>query len=241
MRRPIRFLALIALMLGAGAALAEQAYTVTSVSLRAGPDRDYPVVVSLPANVLVEVLGCVDDYQWCDVDTGYDRGWVFAGSLAVPYRNRRVPLSGYGATVGVPIVIFSVNRYWDDHYQQRSWYRDRDRWENRPPRFRPSDRPYPGRPDYGPPGRPDYRPDRPDRGDRADRGDRGDRGGRGDRGDRPGRSDNHPPDRPVIQPPATQPPVARPPEASRPPGGRPPPPVFGTGENPAGGPPGGGR
>ena len=115
------------------ASLAQTAYTTRTVNLRAGPGRDYPVVEQLPPGEPVEINGCLDDWTWCDVSIGNDRGWVYAGSLESPYRNRRVVIYGNGPMFGYPIVGFSVGPYWDNYYRGRPWYSRRTYWANRPP------------------------------------------------------------------------------------------------------------
>jgi uncharacterized protein YraI len=140
------------------AASAETAYTTKSVNLRAGPSRDYELVARAPAGVPVEVYGCVDDWTWCDVSLGDDRGWVYAGNLEYPYQNRRVVILYNGPIVGFPIVTFSVGPYWDTYYRGRPWYSRRSYWDHRPPPVRwirpPGSRP----PGYRPP---TQRPSRP--------------------------------------------------------------------------------
>jgi uncharacterized protein YraI len=125
-----------------------EAYTTTQVNVRAGPAGEYPLVMRLRANTPVTVHGCVDDYRWCDVSVGGDQGWVYAQNLAYPYEQRHVPILGYGAAIGLPIIAFSLGSYWDNHYRQRPWYGQRPRWEqHRPPPRPPVVRP----PDYRPP------------------------------------------------------------------------------------------
>jgi uncharacterized protein YraI len=119
-------------------ALAQEAYTNRTANVRAGPDRSYPVVAQLPPGVGMQVIGCIDDYSWCDVVFGDNRGWVYAGSLSYPYQSQRVPILGYGPAIGIPIITFSIGNYWDSYYRGRPWYRNRSYWINRsPPRFRP--------------------------------------------------------------------------------------------------------
>lgn len=125
------FLLGIGFSLVVSAASAETAYTTKSTNLRAGPSRDYEVVVRAPAAVPVEVYGCVDDWTWCDVSMGDDRGWVYAGNLEYPYHNRRVVVLGHGPLVGFPIVTFSVGPYWDNYYRGRPWYSRRSYWDHR--------------------------------------------------------------------------------------------------------------
>jgi uncharacterized protein YraI len=133
---------------------AQWAYTAKEVNLRAGPQRDYPVVARLPGGVSISVAGCLRDYRWCDVLAGPHRGWVYAQNIVYPYQGTNVPVLTYGTLIGLGVVTFSVARYWDTHYVGRPWYRQRHAWVNRPPPgYRPAARP-PHRP-------PDYRPGRP--------------------------------------------------------------------------------
>jgi uncharacterized protein YraI len=115
-----------------GASLAETAYTTKSVNLRAGPSRDYELVARAPAGVPVDVYGCVDDWTWCDVSLGDDRGWVYAGNLVYPYQDRRVVILGHGPLFGFPVVTFSAGPYWDTYYRGRPWYSRRSYWVGRP-------------------------------------------------------------------------------------------------------------
>jgi uncharacterized protein YraI len=116
----------------------QQAYVLKQANLRAGPSRDYPVVAVLGAGVSVWVEGCLDDYLWCDVTVGAERGWMYAGNINYPYQGGRVPLISYGAVIGIGIIGFSLGDYWDNHYRMRPWYPQREHWMDRPvPRMRP--------------------------------------------------------------------------------------------------------
>jgi uncharacterized protein YraI len=115
-----------------GSALAEEAYTSKSANLRAGPGRDYPIVSRIPPGSSVEVAGCLEDYAWCDVIAGPDRGWMYSGSLEYPYEGRRVAILQEGPAIGLPVVVFSVGPYWDTYYRGRPWYARRTYWAARP-------------------------------------------------------------------------------------------------------------
>ncbi|MDQ6917206.1 MAG: SH3 domain-containing protein [Pseudomonadota bacterium] len=120
------------------AASAQEAYTTRSVNVRGGPDTSYPPVAVLPPGAPVEVMGCLDDWSWCDVVFGYDRGWVYAPYLNYVYQGRRVPFYSYAPSFGIPIVTFSLGPYWDRYYRGRSFYGRRDYWDRNEPRhFRP--------------------------------------------------------------------------------------------------------
>jgi uncharacterized protein YraI len=122
-----------------------QAVTNQPVNLMAGPDDDYPVVTGLGPNQPVEVMGCVSNYEWCDVALDDLRGWVYGGALTYAYEGNDVPLLSYGAVIGLPVVVFSIDSYWDRYYPGRPWYGDRDRWRHAGP---PG---YPGGPHQPPP------------------------------------------------------------------------------------------
>jgi len=115
-----------------GAAVAETAYTNRVANLRAGPGRDYPVVLQVPPGRPVEVAGCLEDYAWCDVIAGSDRGWMYSGTLEYPYEGHRVVILNEGPAIGLPILGFSVGPYWDTYYRNRPWYGRRSYWAARP-------------------------------------------------------------------------------------------------------------
>ncbi|MFL9882972.1 SH3 domain-containing protein [Paraburkholderia agricolaris] len=232
------------LALPAVASAQSQAYTNSSVNVRAGPARDYPVVTQLPGGVPVTVMGCISGYQWCDVAAPNLRGWVYAGRLSYPYQGSNVPVTSYGTVIGLPIVTFSIGTYWGNYYRGRPWYNQRSRWANHPPP--PPPRPGAGRP---PGGRP---PGGPPPGNVGGRPPPGNVGGRPPGNRPPGNAGSRPPG---GQPPGNaggRPPGGQPPDnaGGRPPGGQPPgnaggrppggqPPGNAGGRPPGGRPPGG--
>lgn len=115
-----------------GSARAEDAYTAKNTNLRAGPGRDYPLVAQIPAGSAVEVAGCLNDYAWCDVVAGPDRGWAYSGNLEYPYEGHRVAIIQEGPVIGIPIVTYSVGPYWDTYYRGRPWYGRRSYFYARP-------------------------------------------------------------------------------------------------------------
>ncbi|MGR4868413.1 SH3 domain-containing protein [Variovorax sp. LARHSF232] len=149
------------------AAFAQQAFTRAGVGLMAGPGNNYPEVAYLYQGQPVDVIGCTRGYGWCDVvlPDGL-RGWIYAAILEYPYQGSPVPLPGYGAVIGVPIVTFSIGSYWGRYYRDRPWYPEPRWWGGRPPPppvagWRPPPPQVPAwRPRPGPPP-PDFRPPRP--------------------------------------------------------------------------------
>lgn len=150
--RPLIY-SLAALLLGSvGLASAQDAYTSRPMNVRAGPNREYPLVAQLDAGAPLDVHGCLSDWSWCDVSFDDSRGWIYAGGVSFVYQGGRVPLYSYGPNLGLPVITFSLMTYWDSYYRGRPWYAQRDSWTHRtlPPHARPAGRPHAG----PPPGRP---------------------------------------------------------------------------------------
>jgi uncharacterized protein YraI len=114
-------------------AFAQEAFTRQPTDVRAGPDGDYPMVYQLGPGSPVRVMGCLEDWTWCDVAFDDNRGWVYGPYLLYGVQDDRVPLYTYGPSLGIAIVAFSLGTYWDDHYRQRPWYSGREDWARRTP------------------------------------------------------------------------------------------------------------
>jgi uncharacterized protein YraI len=158
--------AITALRLSAGAVLlgiwglaaADNAVIAQSAGVYAGPDDSYPLVAQLDADTPIQVMGCLDDWSWCDVRFPGDRGWVYAPDISYGYEGGYVPFYSYAPSFGVPVVAFSVDSYWGSYYHNRPWYAQRADWDSRgPPHHR---RPSGPAPSAGPPPR-EARSDRP--------------------------------------------------------------------------------
>ena len=116
------------LVIGPSLASALTAMTTEPANLRAGPAFDFPVVDSIPDDATVTVHGCVRAYRWCDISWRDARGWVSGDELAYFYQQRYVPVVEYGPRIGLPIVVFSFDTYWDRYYRGRPFYGERTRW-----------------------------------------------------------------------------------------------------------------
>lgn len=112
------------------AAYASLAVTTQGVNMRAGPDASYPRVAALGGGVQVDVVGCVQGWQWCDVIAGPNRGWVYAQYLSYYYNNVPTPIYYGGPALGIPLISFSIGPYWDDYYRGRPWWNNRTYWYN---------------------------------------------------------------------------------------------------------------
>jgi len=141
-----------------GLAAADNAVTAQSVGVYAGPDDSYPVVAQLDADTPLQVMGCLNDWSWCDVRFEGDRGWVYAPDISYDYEGGYVPFYTYAPSFGIPVTTFSIDTYWGNYYHTRPWYGQRAEWVERgPPHHR---RPPGPTPSSGPPPR-EARIDRP--------------------------------------------------------------------------------
>ena len=130
---------------------AQQAVTTEPVNVYAGPDDSYPQVAQLDTGAPVRVMGCLDDWSWCDVQFEDMRGWLYSPDLTYDYQDGYVPLYTYAPGLGIPVVQFTIGDYWGRYYHGRPWYAQRDEWEHRgPPQHR---RPPGPPPSAGPPPR----------------------------------------------------------------------------------------
>jgi uncharacterized protein YraI len=147
----VRLMFGVCLLAVSAAAAAQNAYTSHPVSVFAGPDDSYPMVAQLDADTPVQVMGCLDDWSWCDVALGDNRGWLYAPDIVYDYEGGYVPFYTYAPSLGVPVVQFTLGDYWDRYYHGRPWYERREDWIDRgPPHHR---RPQGPPPSAGPPPR----------------------------------------------------------------------------------------
>lgn len=107
-------------------------YLNDDTPLYAGPAPEYPQIEGLPYGTYVSVQGCTEGWEWCDVvsDQG-DWGWVPGDYIDYIYEGQPVVVTEYGPRIGIPIVSFSIVTYWDQHYRDRPFYRERDSWFHR--------------------------------------------------------------------------------------------------------------
>ncbi len=134
MRNLLKALCLLSVSLLAVSTLAvaqQLAYASKTISMRAGPSRDYPVVATLGSGTAMTIYGCLQGYRWCDVVVGASRGWVYSGNIVYPYQGRNVPVMSYGSSIGLGIVSFSMGNYWDNYYTDYPWYPQRQNWASR--------------------------------------------------------------------------------------------------------------
>lgn len=156
-------------------------YSARKTWLRTGPDNRYPALRQVGRNVRIGIHGCLRDWSWCDVSFQRDRGWIPGRDIVATYQGRRRNINLIAPYLGIGFLSFSFTSYWDQNYRDRSFYGDRQRWEqdyNRnykpiwgpaPDNSRDRDqnwqdsqpgnkKPRPGDPDYMRPGQSDKKP-----------------------------------------------------------------------------------
>ncbi len=121
------------LILGAGfassaAAQEPNGYPITDVNLRAGPGTEYPVILTVPADAPITILGCLPDYSWCDSVFENYRGWMSAVYLSGYSEGDYYLLRDYAPDLGYQRVTFNIDAYWDSYYRDEPFYGDRGRW-----------------------------------------------------------------------------------------------------------------
>lgn len=132
-----RALIACALLAAPVVAMAAEGFATTNVNLRSGPSTAYPAVIVVRAGAPLNVYGCLADTPWCDVSFRGIRGWMAGRYIQTVYRQRRVYVAPeYYRPLGIPVIRFDLDRYWDRNYRSRDFYRDRDRWRRE---YRPRD------------------------------------------------------------------------------------------------------
>ena len=85
---------------------APNGYPIADVNLRAGPGTDYPVILTVPADAPITILGCLEDYTWCDTLYEDSRGWMSSVYLAGYYDGEYYLLKDYAPDLGYQTVTF---------------------------------------------------------------------------------------------------------------------------------------
>ena len=113
------------------------AVTLQAVNVRTAPDRSFPTVTWLLRDTAVTVVGCTEDWRWCDVIAGRDRGWIYTRYLAYAHGGAPTSIMAGGPGLGLPVTPFVLASYWGEHYPGRLWVERQpywqSRWEHRPP------------------------------------------------------------------------------------------------------------
>lgn len=69
-------LCLAGLISSTSGALAAPGEVIAAANLRTGPGQQYYAIMTLPPGTPIEIYGCLNDANWCDVAYGNTRGWL---------------------------------------------------------------------------------------------------------------------------------------------------------------------
>ncbi|MFW6077367.1 MAG: DUF1236 domain-containing protein, partial [Hyphomicrobiales bacterium] len=98
--------ALAAVIAAPSMAMALDAVAVTDLNMRAGPGSQYPIVTTIESNGAVEILGCLEDAQWCQVNWQGNQGWSYSEYLAVTETGEQIYVPQARSVLDIPIVAF---------------------------------------------------------------------------------------------------------------------------------------
>ncbi|WP_146589211.1 DUF1236 domain-containing protein [Puniceibacterium confluentis] len=91
----------------ASPALAElTANATTELNFRTGPGPQYEIQGVIPAEGVVDVAGCLDDGEWCEVSFDGQTGWAYSAYLTTPVENEPVVLYQRPATLEIQTVTY---------------------------------------------------------------------------------------------------------------------------------------
>lgn len=108
-------------------------YAPAEISMRAGPSMHYPSIGILPEGTDLNVLGCANGYRWCDIEASGRQGWVSGVHVEIDHDAQRLRVPAYvhaGREPVVPVVSFSIDTYWSDHYVDRGFYGEIDSFDD---------------------------------------------------------------------------------------------------------------
>jgi uncharacterized protein YraI len=77
---------------------------MATVHLRAGPATEYPAFAVLVPGTPLEVYGCEEHYEWCDVQAGPNRGWVDAAYLQMSSGGQSMIVADSGVVLALPVI-----------------------------------------------------------------------------------------------------------------------------------------
>jgi uncharacterized protein YraI len=131
---PLAVAAVLGLAALPGQALAESATVTTNTDLRYGPSYEYRIVTSIRRGADVNVLHCVPERDWCEVDHNRDRGWIEARHLR--HGERDFTVEGAAVTLlnywlGVEDYDYDRSLRYEEYRYDDDWYeRERERHGN---------------------------------------------------------------------------------------------------------------
>ena len=104
--KPILLSTAIAGILASPAAAALSATATTELNLRSGPGPEYQIEGVIPGDAEVEVTGCLEEAEWCEVTHEGVSGWAYSAYLTTPVEDEPVVLYQRPAEVQIDTVTY---------------------------------------------------------------------------------------------------------------------------------------
>lgn len=98
--------ALAAVIAAPTIAMAVEAVAVTDLNMREGPGSQYPIVGTIQNNGQVEIMGCLEQGSWCQVNWQGTQGWAYSEYLAVTQDGQQVYVPQARTVFDIPVVAF---------------------------------------------------------------------------------------------------------------------------------------
>ena len=96
----------VSALVASPALAALSASATTDLNLRAGPGPQYAIEGVIAAEDDVEVVGCLEGGEWCEVTYDGQSGWAYAAYLTTPVENEPVVIYQNYETVQVETVTY---------------------------------------------------------------------------------------------------------------------------------------
>jgi uncharacterized protein YraI len=110
MHARISALAIAATLAMSGSAIAMPGTAMTELALRAGPGPMHPIVGTINANAAVDIAGCTQDGNWCQVSWQGRNGWAYAPYLGMQQQGQVMVVPQARQSVQIPTVTYSEQR-----------------------------------------------------------------------------------------------------------------------------------
>ena len=110
MHARISALAIAATLAASGTAMAMPGTAMTELALRAGPGPMHPIVGTINANAAVDIAGCTQDGQWCQVSWQGRNGWAYAPYLGMQQQGQMIVVPQARQAVQIPTVTCTERR-----------------------------------------------------------------------------------------------------------------------------------
>jgi uncharacterized protein YraI len=98
--------ALAAVIAAPSMAMALDGVAVTDLNMREGPGSQYPIVATIQSNSQVQILGCLEEARWCQVNWQGNQGWSYSEYLAIDQAGEQIYVPQARSVLDIPVVAF---------------------------------------------------------------------------------------------------------------------------------------